>query len=151
MAKLSLIPKVHKATHRIDVYLGELGMPITQGEAHVLAHLAEHGDSTINHIHHAFGHRRSTLTSIIDRLERGGLVERALNPADRRMLLVRATRAGTRLARQVHQALVRFERTCLAAASRRDLDAAAAVLDALGNDDGSPAITATAPRRARRR
>ena len=98
MVKLALIPRIHKATHRIDVSLGESGIRLTQGEAHVLAHLAEHGDSTINDIHRAFGHRRSTLTSIIDRLERSALVRRQMNPADRRTLMVCATPHGTAVA-----------------------------------------------------
>lgn len=130
MRKLALVPKIHKATHQIDVYLGELGAAITQGEAHVLAHLAEHGNSTINEIHRAFGHRRSTLTSIIDRLEASGLVERKMNPADRRTLLVRPTRSGAALAANVHASLTRFEAAILERFSKRDIAAAAAVLDA---------------------
>ena len=134
MRKLELVPRIHKATHRIDVYVGELGISITQGEAHVLAHLAEHGDSTINEIHRAFGHRRSTLTSIIDRLEARGVVERNMNPADRRTLLVRLTRSGAPLAGKVHSSLARFEAARLERFSKRDVAAAAAVLDAFAQE-----------------
>jgi DNA-binding MarR family transcriptional regulator len=46
-----------------------------------------------------------TMTGIIDRLEKGGLVERTRSEADRRVVLVRVTPAGLNL---VRQALERF-------------------------------------------
>ena len=46
--------------------------------------------------------RASDTTRLIDRLERAGLAERFPNPADRRGVLVRATRAGAGDVRRHH-------------------------------------------------
>ena len=64
---LRLIPHIHRATHRIGMHIAGLDDPsVNQAEAHVLAHLASAGESTIGQVHRAFGHKRSTLTSILD-------------------------------------------------------------------------------------
>ena len=128
MPRLQLVPLVHKAAHRIAVYLQQSDAGISQGEAHVLAHLVEHGDSTINEVHHAFGHRRSTLTNIVDRLQRNGLLERRINPADRRTLMLRLTPKGQRAGRRVHRALARLEATALKNVRKGDLAVLADVL-----------------------
>jgi DNA-binding MarR family transcriptional regulator len=129
MPTLQLVPLVHKAAHKIAVYLQATGEGISQGEAHVLAHLIEHGDSTINEVHHAFGHRRSTLTNIVDRLQQNGLLERQINTADRRTLLLHLTAKGQRTARRIHRALARLEASVLKSVRKRDLETLTGVLD----------------------
>jgi DNA-binding MarR family transcriptional regulator len=47
-----------------------------------------------------------TMTGIVDRLEKAGLVERTRSDADRRVVLVQATRAGVDLVRQVQERLL---------------------------------------------
>jgi DNA-binding MarR family transcriptional regulator len=47
-----------------------------------------------------------TMTGIIDRLEKGGLVERTRSEADRRVVLVRVTPAGVSLVGQVQERLL---------------------------------------------
>jgi DNA-binding MarR family transcriptional regulator len=47
-----------------------------------------------------------TMTGIIDRLEKGGLVERTRSDTDRRVVLVRATPAGVDLVCQAHERLL---------------------------------------------
>lgn len=69
-------PSRERAPHLIGIYVersaGELG--ITQAEAHVLAELYRHGPTQIATLHREFGHKRSTLASILDRLERRKLI-----------------------------------------------------------------------------
>ena len=124
---------VERGAHLIGVYveavLGELA--ITQGEAHVLAHLARHGPTSIATLHREFGHKRSTLTNIIDRLEQRKLVRRELNPHDRRSFVVHLSAAGRRTARPVVEALDQLERELTDAAGKRDLDGLAAIVEAL--------------------
>ena len=99
---LRLIPALHRATHAVAMLLDhspELG--VTQAEAHVLAHLAEGGKATVAEIHHAFGHKRSTLTSILDRLEARELITREVSANDRRSFVVALTRQGRSLAAKV--------------------------------------------------
>src|SRR5690242_517720 len=90
---LRLIPHIHRATHRIGMHVAELDDPlVNQAEAHVLAHLASAGEATIGDVHRAFGHRRSTLTSILDRLEKRNLIARTSDARDRRTFVVSLTR-----------------------------------------------------------
>ncbi|SRR6266478_3944570 len=108
---LRLIPEVHRATHRIGIYLNNLG--ITQGEGHILSHLAAAGDSTIAELHRALAHRRSTLTSILDRLAERQFITRESDPADRRSFIIRLSKKGTAVAAQVHRELARIEENAL--------------------------------------
>jgi DNA-binding MarR family transcriptional regulator len=112
--KLQLIPEIHRATHAIGLALAsdpELG--VNQAEAHVLAHLHESGRARISELHARFGHRRSTLTSVLDRLEQRALVERRGDPDDRRSFIVEPTRAGRAAAAAVHRALCAIEADAL--------------------------------------
>jgi DNA-binding MarR family transcriptional regulator len=77
---------------------------VSQPEALVVMHLRAHGPSTINDVHRAFLHRRSTLTSVLDRLESRGLVRRGSAPSDRRSVLLELTPAGARAAAAIARA-----------------------------------------------
>lgn len=129
---LRLIPHVHRATHRIGLYIERLKDPqVTQAEAHILAHLAEAGEATIGDVHRAFAHKRSTLTSILDRLEDRGLVQRVSDARDRRTFIIRLTREGRVLARRVTAHLAGFEKRALSRVPARDVRAFIGVLDAI--------------------
>ncbi len=142
--RLQLIPFVHRTTHRIGLYLdaAEPPLDLSQGEAHLLAHLAEAGPSSVGELHRAFAHRRSTLTSYLDRLEARGDVAREVRPEDRRSFTVRLTRAGARTAARVHQHLLALEDRALSRLTERDLRGFQAVLHVLSESidaGGSPA------------
>lgn len=107
---LRLIPRIHRATHRIGLYVAELNDPaVNQAEAHVLAHLGANGHATIGQVHRAFGHKRSTLTSILDRLEARNLIVRTSDARDRRTFVVSLTRTGRAAARKVTDHLQALE------------------------------------------
>ena len=122
--QLQLIPPIHRATHEIAVRLDGLRpeFDITQGEAHVLAHLAEAGSCTVAALHLSFGHKRSTLTGILDRLERRSLIVREIHPQDRRTFLLRPTEQGKRVANRIHSFLAALEEAVLKRVSQRDLE-----------------------------
>ena len=126
---LRLIPEVHRATHRIGIYLDSLG--ITQGEAHILSHLAASGDSTIAELHRALAHRRSTLTSILDRLADRQYITRESDPEDRRSFIVRLSKKGKTVAAQVHRELARIEESALRGVSSRQFQSVVKVLQTL--------------------
>jgi DNA-binding MarR family transcriptional regulator len=138
-----MLATFERSAHLIGVYLeraaGELG--ITQAEAHVLAQLARHGPTPIATLHREFGHKRSTLTNILDRLEQRKLVRRKLNPDDRRSFLISLTASGERAASRVTAVLDGLERDVRSAVSDRDvrgLDAVARALATVarsGQDD----------------
>ena len=88
---------------------------LSQGEAHILALLASSGPATIAELHRGLAHKRSTLTSILDRLADRGLVTREVGADDRRTFLITPTARGRRAADRVHIHLADLER----AVSRR--------------------------------
>jgi DNA-binding MarR family transcriptional regulator len=107
-----LVPALQRAVHAtavlLEPVLRELGL--TLAEANVLAQLAAAGPATIGHLHRAFGHRRSTLTSILDRLEARGHVRRELESGDRRTFRIVPTPSGTRSGRRILRELDALER-----------------------------------------
>jgi DNA-binding MarR family transcriptional regulator len=119
-------------THQLGIALerGELG--VDQAEAHVLAYLSEKGDATVTDIHRTFGHKRSTLTSVLDRLQAKQLVERIVNEADRRSFIIRLTPNGRVIARNVHNYMRRVEREIEAQLTEAELQGVDAVVRAIG-------------------
>jgi len=127
---LRLIPHIHRATHRIGLHIAQLRDPaVNQAEAHVLAHLSVSGPSTIGEVHHAFGHKRSTLTSILDRLERRKLIVRTSDARDRRTFVVALTVTGRASARRVVEHLTAFENVVLRGAAPGDVRAFLRILE----------------------
>jgi DNA-binding MarR family transcriptional regulator len=108
---LRLIPPIHRATHRIGLYLAELREHgLSQGEAHILARLARSpAPLTIAALHADLAHRRSTLTSILDRLSARGLITRDPDARDRRTFLIATTAKGRTVARHVADHLAALE------------------------------------------
>jgi len=131
--RLQLVPFVHRTTHRIGLHLDAAEPPLglSQGECHLLAHLAESGPCSVAELHQAFAHKRSTLTSYLDRLEARGDITREVRPEDRRSFTVRLTRSGARSAARVHQVLASLEDRALSRLTERDLRGFQAVLHAL--------------------
>jgi DNA-binding MarR family transcriptional regulator len=126
---LRLIPEIHRATHRIGIYLDSLG--ITQGEGHILSHLAASGDATIAELHRALAHRRSTLTSILDRLAERQFISRESDPNDRRSFIVRLSAKGKAVATRVHRELARIEDSALQSMSGPQFQSVVQVLQTL--------------------
>ena len=109
---LRLVPSIHRATHRIGLYLAELRDDgLSQGEAHILALLAASAPATIAELHRGLAHTRSTLTSILDRLVDRRLVTREVSADDRRTFVIRPTAEGRTAAVRVHRHLAALERS----------------------------------------
>lgn len=130
---LTLVPRLHRATHQVGAFIArQQDGALSQAEAHALSHLAAAGGAcTLLDLHRSFGHKRSTLTSVLDRLETRGLLRRDTNPDDRRSVLLRLTAAGRRPADEMFAALAALERRVRAGLKKRDLDGFLAVLEAL--------------------
>lgn len=132
--RLTLIPPVHRATHRIGLYLQRRrGLGVSQAEAHVLAHLCDLGPCSIGALHEAFAHRRSTLTSILDRLEQRGFVRRQLRADDRRSFRVTLTPKGSTRARRVRAVLGALETLVARRVNASELAGFAVVVTALAD------------------
>ena len=127
---------LERGAHLVGGYLDSTGgkLGLTQGEAHVLAQLERRGPMAIAELHKECGHKRSTLTNILDRLENRKLVRRELNRNDRRSFIVSLTPHGRRTARRVTVVLDALERELSALIGKGDgqsLDRVVAALETI--------------------
>jgi DNA-binding MarR family transcriptional regulator len=122
--RVKLVPSVERASHAIALWieaaLKDVG--ITQAEAHIVGYLAQVGHCSINDLHHDFGHRRSTLTSILDRLEARDLVRRTPHPTSRRSVMVELTQEGQATGERVTALLNRLDAAVRSQTAPRDLE-----------------------------
>lgn len=129
---LNLIHPVQRATHRIGLYLDDLGeQGLTQGEGHILALLGQLSPTKVADLHRGLAHKRSTLTSILDRLSDRKLITRKVGESDRRTFIVTLTPKGRRMARRVCRHLSRLERAVLERVSAVDFEGFKTVVTAL--------------------
>jgi DNA-binding MarR family transcriptional regulator len=129
---LHFVHPVHRATHRIGLYLSELREDdLTQGEAHILAMLAESSPANIADLHRGLAHKRSTLTSILDRLVDRGLITRKVGESDRRTFVITPTAKGRKLARRVSRHLGDLEQAVARRVSAADIKGFKNVVSAL--------------------
>jgi len=129
---LRLVHPVHRATHRIGLYLDDLReRGLTQGEAHILALLAHSRRANVADLHRGLAHKRSTLTSILDRLAARGLITRSVGQTDRRTFVVRPTAKGRNLAQRVQRHLSALERAVARRVSATDIKRFVKVVTAL--------------------
>jgi DNA-binding MarR family transcriptional regulator len=98
-----------------------------------LCHLHEFGDSAVSGLHRAFAHKRSTLTSVLDRLDARGLITRESSLEDRRSFLVKLTASGKKKAAKIHRQLESLEAKVLRANDRRAVEAFGQVIRNLEN------------------
>ncbi len=131
--RLELIFSIHRATHRIGLYIQRHGPDLTQAEAHILCHLHEFPDSSVSALHRAFAHKRSTLTSVLDRLDARGLITRESSLKDRRSFVVKLTASGKRKAARIHRQLESLEAQVLRANDRRAIESFGQVIRDLEN------------------
>ncbi len=102
---------LHRAAQRMRVVMQE------QAEQHglqlrdylVLSALRSLKGPTQLTIGHVLGLDKTTLTSLLDRLERAGLATRRVDPRDRRAHVLEATEAGLVLQAEVAAAVARVE------------------------------------------
>ena len=142
---LRLIPALHRATHEVGLFLDRrrASLPVTQAESHVLSWLVgQRGRGSMADLHRSFGHKRSTLTGIVDRLEARGLLARRVHPDDRRSFLLELTPAGRRLGGDARRALAGLEARLVRRVGEGEAARCLAVLEALARAAGEPWLTA---------
>jgi DNA-binding MarR family transcriptional regulator len=124
---------LHRATHRTLAALGaavaDLGL--TASELNVLANLADGRNRNVRELSTETGTRASTLTGVLDRLERRGYLTRELDLEDRRSFRLPLTASGEAVAARIGGAIAELEEAALADLSARQLAGYHAVLFAL--------------------
>ena len=97
--------------HALAAELASLNL--TASEINALANLADGRRRTVSELAVATGTRPTTLTSVLDRLERRGHITRGARPGDRRAVLIELTPTGRHAAATTHQAITGLERRAL--------------------------------------
>jgi DNA-binding MarR family transcriptional regulator len=129
---LKLIHPLQRATHGVGLYLAQHDKHgITQGEGHILSLLAQSQPRTVGELHEGLAHKRSTLTSILDRLAERGLITREPSPSDRRTFLIGLTAEGKKVAKGTLGLLAGLEEQALAGVAERDVAGYLKVIQAL--------------------
>ncbi|HEX6864152.1 MAG TPA: MarR family transcriptional regulator [Thermoanaerobaculia bacterium] len=130
---LEFLSPLHKASRQITVYLEthtrELG--VSPGEGHFLSYLRSYSPAPVGELVRVFGIKQSTFTSLLDRLEKAGLIRREMNPGDRRSFLIHITEAGRELAERLNRFLETLEAEIREKVSPQDLEGFRAVMAAV--------------------
>lgn len=113
----SALLALQRATHAtLQVLAAELvDLDLTASEINALANLADGRGRTVSELGAAVGIRPTTLTSVLDRLERRGHISRGSRPGDRRVVLIELTASGQATADVIRQAISALEARALAA------------------------------------
>ena len=135
MAKpLRYMSPIHKATRQISIYfekrMGDTGL--TPQDGHLLSYLRSYAPCPVGEVVNVFGLRGSTATSVLDRLEKRGLIAREDNPDDRRSYLLELTAEGGRVAEVVQGCVDALEASIARRISAKDEDGFKAVMSAIG-------------------
>lgn len=110
-AVLALQRATHAVTQRLAAELVDLDL--TASEINALANLADGHGRSVSELGAAVGSRPTTLTSVLDRLERRGHITRGSRPGDRRAVVIELTDSGRRTAAMIRQTISGLERHAL--------------------------------------
>jgi DNA-binding MarR family transcriptional regulator len=113
----SALLALQRATHAtLQVLAAELvDLDLTASEINALANLADGRGRAVSELGAAVGIRPTTLTSVLDRLERRGHITRGARPGDRRAVVIGLTASGQAAAATIRQAIGALEARALAA------------------------------------
>ncbi len=129
---------VQRAAHRtLTVLMADLAdLELTASEVNVLANLISHSGPepgpSVGQLSHGTGTKATTLTGVLDRLERRGYLTRQLDPADRRSFRIVLTPAGRAAASRIHQAVASVDQRATADCTAAQLAGFHAVTNILG-------------------
>jgi DNA-binding MarR family transcriptional regulator len=124
---------LQRATHAtLQLLAAELvDLDLTASEINVLANLADGRARTVSQLGADVGSRPTTLTSVLDRLERRGHLTRGIRPGDRRAVLIELTASGRATATHIRETIAALEQRALGALPPETLTGLRTGLDAL--------------------
>jgi MarR family 2-MHQ and catechol resistance regulon transcriptional repressor len=111
---------------------------LSLGDLHAVRTLARMGEVPVSRYGAELGVPRSTVTNLVDRLERSGLVDRLACPTDRRVTLVRLAEAGQKV---VDDVVFLLDSDLARRLSRLDSQSQAALADLLERVAATPPDT----------
>jgi DNA-binding MarR family transcriptional regulator len=97
---MAAYPAIYLACHREHARINEEGNTLTENQASVLNHLEATPPTTLSKLAEHMGVGRSTMSTTVARLVRGGYIARRQNHADRRSVELTLTASGKRIQEQ---------------------------------------------------
>ena len=98
-----------------EIYASRFGISIP--EWRVIAHLSQHRDVSIREVFSRVAMDKAKVSRAAARLELTGLVEKRVNPADKRLISLKLTEAGRALFEQIAPLALAYETEVLASLS----------------------------------
>ena len=109
-----ILSPLHRATRQITLYLEAYikleDIDLSTDEGHALSYIAAYGPCPTGNVQRVLGVRRSTLSSMLKRLEKRGLITRSNDPNDARILLVEVSADGAAFAKEAEKVGKQLER-----------------------------------------
>jgi DNA-binding MarR family transcriptional regulator len=99
---LDLLNALGSTTFRQLLWQRASELDLTYAQSQVLFHVADHPGCHMGDVAKAFGVTLPAVTHIVDRLEEKQFLQRADDPADRRVYILELTRAGRALVQELH-------------------------------------------------
>jgi DNA-binding MarR family transcriptional regulator len=109
---------------------------ITAQEAAVLVRCAEAGEISAGKLAQAMGRDKGKITRFVSRLEASRFLSRTANPKDHRLLIIKATRRGMRMAPRLRMIFKELREQFFDAILTQDIDQMGAVLSQLYENAG---------------
>ena len=130
---LKFLSPVHNASRQIGLYLEDNcdSLDLSTTEAHLLSYLRSYSPTPVSELHRVFGIKRSTLTSIFDRLVSREWITRMPSKRDRRVVILDLTDRGRDRADRVQEAVERLEKIIGDAVGPEELNGFIAVMSAI--------------------
>jgi DNA-binding MarR family transcriptional regulator len=132
-AKGELLLALQRATHATLQELAArlVDLDLSASEINALGNLADGRPRTVSELGAAIGIRPTTLTGVLDRVERRGYITRGPRAGDRRAVLIELTPAGRDTASTIRDAMAGVEERSLADVSAEAIAAFRLVLESL--------------------
>ena len=148
MSQFRVLSPIHQANRQAGLHIDRLlaDLSVTAQEGQLLAFVSARDGVPVTAILRLLGVPKSTVTSLLKRLETAGLTRRRINPDDGRSWLVFATARGRRMGAVARERVLDFERRIQAHLAQADLDALVRIVDAVSAETGIN-LPAEAPRR----
>lgn len=115
-SEASALLALQRATHAtLQTLASELvDLDLTPSETNALANLADGRGRTVSELGAAIGSKPTTLTGVLDRLERRGHITRGVRSGDRRSVLIELTPSGRSTADAIRATIAGLEQRALA-------------------------------------
>lgn len=128
-----LIYLVFTAQQKLKTYLNNTlnseGVTVTPAQAAILFLLREKDGQSMSELSQVLSMDNSTVTGLVDRLQKSGLVTRRANPDDRRVSLIRITPQGVEEIKKAKPVITRVNEQIKAGLSDQEINTFKGILN----------------------